>query len=47
VRWAGEEVFIFNPFKKKKSQMNIGDVLFGDLPISQWPKEEKIIDDEP
>ena len=38
---------MFNLFKKKKAQPEIRDVLFGDLPISEWPSETASSDSEP
>lgn len=38
---------MFNLFKKKKPQVNIRDILFGDVPIAQWPKEDKTNVEEP
>ena len=38
---------MFNLFKKKQPQPEIRDVLFGDLPISQWPGETASSDSEP
>ncbi len=38
---------MFNFFKKKQRQLEIRDVLFGDLPSSQWPNETASTDEEP
>lgn len=38
---------MFNLFKKKQPKPEIRDVLFGDLPISQWPSETTSSDSEP
>jgi hypothetical protein len=37
---------MFNLFKKKPQQPEIRDVLFGDLPISQWPSKTAASDAE-
>jgi hypothetical protein len=36
-----------NPFNEKQPELEIRDVLFGDLPISQWPSETASSDSEP
>ena len=38
---------MFNLFKKKQPKPEIRDVLFGDLPISEWPSETASSDSEP
>jgi hypothetical protein len=37
---------MFNPFKRKP-KAQIRDVLFGDLPISQWPSDSSPSHEEP
>ncbi len=36
-----------NPFNEKQPELEIRDVLFGDLPISRWPSETASSDSEP
>ena len=38
---------MFNLFKKKKKEPEIRNVLFGDLPLSEWPKELSVANEEP
>jgi hypothetical protein len=38
---------MFSMFKKKQRQPDIRDVLFGDLPMSQWPSDATLSDAEP
>ena len=38
---------MFNLFKKKKKDPEIRDVLFGDLPLSECPKESSVAKEEP
>ena len=44
---AKERRDMFKLFKKKQPQPEIRDVLFGDLPITEWPSESASSDTEP
>ncbi len=38
---------MFNLFQKKQKEPNIRDILFGDVPLSQWPDKTKATEVEP